>query len=523
MRRLVVPFLSAVAIAMSAGNARAQTAGINMGAPVWNGVVAIDATKAAVSTGAHHVRVNFRLDVWKSPNDPGFIAAYDAIIDGITSQGLEVYGLVSDELSTNDDEYVAFATAVIDRYKDRVRVWETINEPNDWAGGTSARFTAGRFADVHGRLYSAVKVAHPGDACWDVKLVTGPLFSFDGNSSASYLAEVIDQGRAGGGWKSVRDVLGKDPVDDVGYHVYVAQGSDSADDDVAPSANANLDALKNVLSARGLGDRRIWISEVGYQAELLGNDGQAARLDATFAALSARSDVASIQWFTIEDFGGMGWGVRNRPAYAKLVAQAKAHAPERAAKLVVDLPKRAAIGAPVVAKITATNLGKKTWTTDAVRLGAASGCPAAWSVNGWTWAPSAADGHSASLTDARRFLPKGATVAQGESITFDVPLASATEKGKLHFAARMLEEGVAWFGSTASADVEIVESNTGDEPPADAPDPGAPSSSAGEASSASSSATSGCSSSSSGAARGVSFAAILVAFGVFVRRRTSRH
>jgi hypothetical protein len=73
--------------------------GINMGAPVWNGAVVDDALKAAIETGATHVRVNFRLDRWASRTDAGFFDATDRIVDAITSQGLEVYGLVSDELA----------------------------------------------------------------------------------------------------------------------------------------------------------------------------------------------------------------------------------------------------------------------------------------------------------------------------------------------------------------------------------------------------------------------------------------
>jgi beta-glucosidase/6-phospho-beta-glucosidase/beta-galactosidase len=97
-----------------------------------------------VGTGAAHVRVNFRLDEWKSPTDATkvngktFFEAYDGITEAITSQGLEVYGLLNDELVSSgapgstelEDPYAANALAVVDRYKDRVRVWETLNEPN---------------------------------------------------------------------------------------------------------------------------------------------------------------------------------------------------------------------------------------------------------------------------------------------------------------------------------------------------------------------------------------------------------
>lgn len=478
MRKLFVGTAVLLLYCAAARPAEAQSAGINMGAPVWNGDVAKDAVIAAAGTGAAHVRVNFRLDAWASPGDPTkvkgktFFEAYDEIIDAITSQGVEVYGLLNDELAPGlgtgaafEAAYAANVLAVVDRYKDRVRVWETINEPNDYAGGSSARFTASAFANVHARVYDDVKRAHAGDACWDVKIVTGPLFSFDGVSAADYLDATIAAGRAGGRWKAIRDALGRDPIDDVGYHIYVAQGPDSAPSEVGASAGANLAAIRSVIDKYALGDKKVWISEIGYRLPLFDEAGQADRVDTMFAALGARSDVASIQWFTIADFGGEGWGLYGdsfaakdrRLSYERFVAQAKAHAPSLAAKLEVTLPKTAEAGATVIAKVKATNLGKSTWrATDDVRLGAASGCPAAWAVNALAWKPAAADGYASSPTDARRYLGASSAVAQGDSVTIDVPVVAPSTLGKQRFAARMVKEGVAWFGSTAIADVEIV-------------------------------------------------------------------
>jgi len=504
MRRVpftVLATLVAMGISAAAASpARAQTAGINMGAPVYDGVVATDAVTAAIGTGAAHVRVNFRLDKWKSPADPTkvngktFFEAYDGIIDAITSQGIEVYGLLNDELVSSgepgtselEDSYAANVLAVVDRYKDRVRVWETINEPNNYVDGTSsARFSAAAFARAHARAYDVVKVQHPGDACWDVKIVTGPLFSFDGTSASDYFDATIAAGRAGGTWKAIRDALGHDPIDDVGYHLYVAQGPDSAPSEVAASAGANLGAMNGVLAKYGITGKQFWISEIGFRLPLFDEAGQAARLDTTFEALGApaRSDIASIQWFTIADFGGEGWGLYGasfaatdkRLSHDRFVAQAKAFAPSLAARLEVALPKQATPGSTVIAKVKATNLGKTTWdAASEIRLGAASGCPSAWSINDATWSLAPADGYATSPTDARRFLPAATSVAQGESVTLDVPLvmpmsSSAGSSGGAdaglvqtqHFAVRMVQEGVAWFGSTASADVEVVDAPDG--------------------------------------------------------------
>ena len=551
-------FVSALAASAVAPNAAAQTAGINMGAPVYDGIVATDAARASALTGATHVRVNFRLDKWKSPTDTTkvngktFFEAYDEIIETITSQGVEVYGLLNTELISSggapgsaelEDSYAANVLAVVGRYKDRVRVWETINEPNDYAGGSSARFPAAAFASAHGRVYDEVKVRHQGDACWDVKLVTGPLFSFDGTSAADFFDATIAAGRAGGPWKAVRDVLGRDPIDDVGYHIYVAQGPDSPPSEVAASAGANLGAMNAVLAKYGIAGKKFWISEIGFRLPLFDEAGQAARLDTTFAALGApaRDDIASIQWFTIADFGGEGWGLYGasfaaqdrRTSHDHFVVQAKAFAPALAARLEVAVPKQAAPGSKVIAKIKATNLGKTAWdAASQVRLGAASGCPSAWSINGSAWELAAAEGYVTSPTDARRYLPAASVVAQGESVTMDVLLVMPAGAGKAHFAARMVQEGVAWFGSTAIADIDVG-------PSPSMPDGGVPGDDAGGAGGGanaglgptgephkSASASCGCSeaagsdvSSGASAARGLLFGLVLTAFALRSSRR----
>jgi hypothetical protein len=552
MRKVIASALAASVVSFAAAHdARAQIAGINMGAPVWDGALAKDALAAAVGTGAPHVRVNFRLDEWSSPSDTTkhdgrtFFEAYDEIVDTITKSGLEVYGLLNDEIAPGfapgsqafEDAYAKNALAVVDRYKDRVRVWETINEPNDWAGGASARLTAAAFARAHARIYDEVKLRHAGDACWDVSIVTGPLFSFDDATAADYLDQTIAAGRAGGAWRAIRDALGRDPIDGVGYHVYVAQGPESPPSAVGATAGRNLDAVRAVLAKHGLGDRKVWISEIGYRASLLGEIGQADRLDAAFAALGGRSDVASIQWFTIGDFGGEGWGLYRdggfapsdrRPIYDRFVAKARAFAPDLAAKLEVDAPKKVAPGATVVARVKAKNLGKATWAAaDGVRLGAASGCPSAWAVNETSWAPSPSDGYARSPTDARRYLAEGARVAPGAEAVIEVPFTAAKTPGKQRFAARMVKEGEAWFGATAIADVEVVAGAIPTAPGGGDREDRGPAA-RGEPAPAPAASDAGCgcrearNSDAGGAAKGVLFGLALTAIAIVARRLRAR-
>jgi hypothetical protein len=368
-----------VAIALPlllARDAGAQVAGLNMGAPVFDGKLHREALDAVIATGAPYVRVNFRLDQWTRPSDSTkhdgytFFEAYDTIVEAITSHGLEVYGLLNDELVPGvgpkdpgfEAAWVANALAVVDRYKDRVRHWETINEPNNWDETQTPRVPAATFASAHARLYEAAKSKHAGDSCWNVSFVTGPLFSFDGTTATDYLDDVLSAGRAGGPWKAVVDATGRDPIDGVGYHIYAAQGPESAPSDVGPAANTNLDAIRSFLDARDLGDRQIWLSEIGFRASLVGDNGQADRLDAIFSSLGARTDVASIQWFTIQDFGGEDtWGLysngfaeaHRRPTYQRFVEKTRTHARELAARLAIEVPQTVLPGSKVVAKVTA--------------------------------------------------------------------------------------------------------------------------------------------------------------------------
>lgn len=491
--RFVAAFAIALPVATSVGlerDACADVAGINLGAPVWDGVAAEEALQASIATGAHYVRVNFRLDQWSAPGDATlhggktWFQVYDHVVDAITSHGLEVYGLLNDEVthgfsradlsgSAFEDAYAESSLAIVDRYKDRVRVWETINEPNDYAGATSARVPPDAFARLHARLYDEIKRAHAGDACWDVRVVTGPLFSFDDASSADYLDRTIAAGRAGGRWKAVRDALGHDPIDGIGYHLYVAQGSGSPASDVGAKGGANLDAIDAVLAKYGITGAQEWVSEIGWRVPDVDEAMQAARVDEMFAAFGAREGVASLMWFSIQDFPGNDWGLYRstgfgdadaRPSRGKLLAQVTVHAPALAARLEVTLPASVVAGSKVLAKLKATNLGTEAWTRDAlVRLGAAAGCPSAAATNGWTWDdPGASSGYVKSAADARVFLAAGASVAQGESASFDVALTAPKSPGSARFAARMVREGLAWFGATARADVTVTAEATPD-------------------------------------------------------------
>ena len=436
-------------------------AGIDVGRVVDDKVFH-DNAAAVDAVGVGWVRLNLRLDSWTSPTDPGWFETYDRVVDDYLARGITVYALINDEATGSTQphgsdawiaDFVGDAVTIIDHFKNRIRVFEIINEPNDWAGGTSARFTPHQFAKILQDTYLAVKHdgGHAGDRCWDVTLVSGPLFSFDGTTAAQYLADTYTAGRTQLAWDYTRMVTGSFPLDGVGYHLYVAQGPDSSTADVRTQTLANVNAIGSVITARDPG-KQIWVSEYGWEAEVVGEAGQAERLAAGFGAMADSGHVALALYFNYQDFPGASYGIVDGAAQPRTSAAMLGS--------LSGLPRRArnvAIAASEVAPgelgevtVTVRNDGTTAWDAG-VRLAAAPGCPDATEPNAIAWEP--ADGYANGLADARVFLPHA--VAPGESVELRVPIRAPAGEGDYRFAARLVDEGVAFFGPTVAATVSV--------------------------------------------------------------------
>lgn len=346
----------ATAVLLAPSPAAATEIGIDGGAVLWDGVIDEGRFDAVESTGASWVRLNFRLDRWEAP-DEEWLATHDRIVDAYLARGVQVIGLLNDELidgsiDRNSEAFVAAyvprAVAVIDHFKDRVRVFEVINEPNDWAGGTTPRFAPYWFARVLQETYLEVKhhAGHLEDPCWQVTLLSGPLFSFDGTTAADYLDEVYAIGRGQLAWDWVREQTGRFPLDGVGYHLYVAQGAEDSLDDVRARTLGNIAAIRDVITAHG-DDVELWVSEFGWRADAVGEDGQAARLRAGFEAMRDSGHVAVALYFQLADFPDNQWGVyasggfdasHRRPAADTLLALAAEHPPAPGARVIACDP-----------------------------------------------------------------------------------------------------------------------------------------------------------------------------------------
>lgn len=473
-----------VAVALASNVAHAgPEAGLDIGHVVDHAVVH-DAFARVDSTRVGWVRINFRLDDWTAPDDATrrgpdqltFFEAYDRVVDAYLPRGIAVYGLVNDEsvgasaLDHNSDAwiklYVANAVKIVDHFKNRVRVYEVINEPNDYAGGTTARFTPAAFAQILQDTYLAVKHdnGHASDRCWQVQLVSGPILSADAFDGHDYLQATYAAGRNQLAWERTRQATGSFPLDGIGYHAYVGQGAGDAAV-VAPKLSANLAAAWSVVTANepdgAATAKRLWLSELGWRADVVGASGQADRIRTAFATMRQDGHVALGVYFNLEDFPGNEWGVfdgggARRPSADMLAAVADGDRPDHGARVASVVVPALAPGALGDVVVTLENRGARTWTSG-FRLGAAPGCPDAASTNALAWEPSA--GYVHAITDARVFLPHD--VAPGETIALHVPVRAPAAAGHYGFAARMVEDGVAWFGPTVTADVTVADGGSG--------------------------------------------------------------
>ncbi|MBW1807277.1 MAG: hypothetical protein JRJ87_03725 [Deltaproteobacteria bacterium] len=123
----------------------------------------------------------------------------------------------------------------------------------------------------------------------------------------------------------------------------------------------------------------------------------------------------------------------------------------------VDIPASATVGDTISVSVTMLNTGDTTWLEPADHLGGTR--LGSLNENALTWVPGAAGGYSNSQTDQRLYLP--APVSAGQEVTFSFQIQVPSNPGNFEFAARMVHDGVAWFGSEIRQAI-LVDTGTND-------------------------------------------------------------
>ena len=110
-------------------------------------------------------------------------------------------------------------------------------------------------------------------------------------------------------WDWTHQQTGSYPLDGVGMHIYVQQGS--TDPNLISSAmQNNINAIWNtIISYEGWGtQKKIWVSEFGWQSSAVGQNGQANNMTTGFNTLLNDNRIAISTWYTLKDWGET-WGI----------------------------------------------------------------------------------------------------------------------------------------------------------------------------------------------------------------------
>lgn len=309
--------------------------GINNGAPINAQTGAISPAndgQILAETGAKWIRVNFILGPWSSPDDTtargpqnlSWFETYDQIVNGIIASGLNIYGLIGaeavpnsrrDRLNTEEyaQQYAAVFQQIVDHYKGRIKVYESFNEPNDWAGGTVSQVEPQWFARYMELIYRAVKMdgnRKDDPALQEIILVSGPLFTHRDGPGGNYFTATLQAGANQWGWNDVKSQTGTYPFDGVGIHIYVAEG-DEPDETLVTLMNRNLNSMYESLTEFVGADtkKRFFLSEFGWTTKYVSEQLQAHKMDVAFRLLAADSRIAQAHWFTLQDFHNGEYGL----------------------------------------------------------------------------------------------------------------------------------------------------------------------------------------------------------------------
>jgi hypothetical protein len=313
--------------------------GLDIGQPInpITGAINLGSDTSIIGpTCTNWVRVNFILGPWSSPTDSTlyngktWAQTYGEIIDKFVARGIKVYGLIGTEaynypagileqypgsnssLSTAwINGYTANFVSIVNIFKNRVRVFESYNEPNNWTNSNTAIVHPAWFSLMLQEIYLNTKyfAGHNLDTMWQVTLVSGALFTFDLNTGGQYINDTYWYGKNVFAWDWTHQQTGSYPLDGFGQHIYVEQASSNVTA-VTNAINTNLnDFWNNIYIYETDPNKKIWISEFGWESNVYGQTFQSNNLTTGFNVFQNDVRVGLALWFTLSDFPGGDWGL----------------------------------------------------------------------------------------------------------------------------------------------------------------------------------------------------------------------
>ena len=253
-------------------------------------------------------------------NDANWIARYRSILEPLVAEGLQIYGLIGAEsvysahpVGSSDwlQDYAYNFVSIVDQTKDIVRVYESFNEPNNWDATSQPTLSPEQYALLLQTVYLEVKHhnGHLYDPSWQVQLISGPLFTHDLDDGSEYLSATYDYGRNYLAWDWTHSETGSYPLDGIGIHLYVQQGITDYTS-ISTGLHNNISAIQNVINYWD-SSKSIWISEIRWNTDYVGYNGQADALENALTFIHNDNRVSFVSWFCLLDWPGVGWGIRS--------------------------------------------------------------------------------------------------------------------------------------------------------------------------------------------------------------------
>jgi hypothetical protein len=189
-----------------------------------------------------------------------------------------------------------------------IRLWEIWNEPN----AVDTMIRPERYAQVLDQTHAAVQgTLLPGS-----RIITGGLLdtvSAPDMRGADYLRALL------------RALAARRPFDAIGQHLYVDQGTAQLTVDPAHLQEV-LTALHTVLHEEDQATRPVFITEAGWQNQVVGRVSHATNLTTLFNVCHQAGTIEMLCWFTLRDAPGQTFGLfdqdgQERPALASFQAE----------------------------------------------------------------------------------------------------------------------------------------------------------------------------------------------------------
>ncbi|HEX6287539.1 MAG TPA: hypothetical protein VFZ66_00035 [Herpetosiphonaceae bacterium] len=326
----------------------AGTKSLQFGAPVddYGNILLTDqiADQLAAS-GARYARVNFR-NPWGT-DTAQFYQTYDTIVNRLRARGIEPIGLLSNEFLSGsqaqwqENSYERFggdghntyidtfgyqAARVAQHFEGRVYYWEIWNEPNcyatssPWDGYTGCSYIyPSNFAALLAHVWTQVRYYNQ----FNVQIISGGLFGHEiggmnqTSAGATYLRETYNVGINVGSWNWILGNAGQYPLDHIGQHIYISQGSTVS----SSSLQTYLGWVRSAYTAYEGSNtwKRTFITEIGWRTDAVSESTQAANLRTTFNVSQNTWYVALTCWFFLRDQYGWSekWGLLRADGSAK--------------------------------------------------------------------------------------------------------------------------------------------------------------------------------------------------------------